>query len=131
MNNRAWGLVWAGLANVLGVLAFSRGFSNDYLSSLFPQLFSTWGLVCIQLWGLAYLSVSGSYRFCGPLLGVFAVEKAVYVGSWLWWQWHFGAQIGQIWATDRLTALFYTLYGPLDLVFGLYFAALLMRSRRD
>ena len=127
----SWGLVLAGLANLLGVLAFSRGYTNDYLGSLFPELFSNWGLVCIQLWGLAYLAMSRSYRSCPAIVGVFAIEKAVYVGSWLWWQWNFGSQIGQIWATDRLTALFYGLYGPLDCAFGLYFAALFFIARKE
>lgn len=125
----AWGLVLAGCMNVLGVLLFSRGFSNDYLGSLFPQLFSLWGLACIQLWGLAYLALSRSYRACPALLAVFAMEKGVYVASWLWWQWNFGGQLSQIWSNDPMTAAFYALYGPLDLVFGLYFGALFLRSR--
>lgn len=124
------GLVVAGLLNIAGVLLVSRGFTNPYLGSLFPELFSNWGLACIVLWGLAYLAVSG----CGPqvpaLLAVFAVEKAFYAASWLWWQAGHAAQMPQIWATDPLTGFFYAGYGPLDLAVGLYFASRALRHRR-
>lgn len=126
----AKGLVSAGLANVVGVLLVSRGFTHPYVGTLFPELFSSWGLACIILWGLAYLSVARSWRQAPALLAVFAVEKALYVGSWVWWQSTHGGLMPQIWATDPLTGLFYAAYGPLDLAYGLYFASLCVQARR-
>ena len=125
------GLIAAGLTNILGVLIFSRGFSNSLLNQLFPALFGNWGLICIMLWGLAYLSAARSYRQVPALLGVFAVEKGVYVVSWLCWLVHCGANLPQIWQQDVLTALFYLLYGILDLIFGVFFLNLMLKVRRS
>lgn len=118
------GLLLAGFANVAGVLTFSRGFSNTYLNQLFPDLFGNWGLVCIMLWGLAYASVSKGYASVPRLLAVFAVEKLVYVISWFWWLTAHGAELPAIWSKDVLTALFYCLYGVLDMGFGVFFWSL-------
>ena len=123
------GLLLAGFANVAGVLVFSRGFSNDYLGQLFPQLFGPWGLVCIMLWGLAYASVAQNYQAVPRLLAVFALEKLVYVISWLWWLTAHGTELPAIWAQDILTALFYCLYGVLDMGFGVFFYGLYRRCR--
>lgn len=125
------GVIAAGLTNILGVLIFSRGFSNSLLNQLFPALFGNWGLICILLWGLAYLSVARSYRQVPALLGVFAAEKAVYVVSWFAWLVHCGARLPQIWQQDVLTALFYCLYGLLDLIFGVFFLNLMLKVLRS
>ena len=125
-----FGFVAAGLANILGVLVFSRGFSNPLLNSLFPGLFGNWGLVCIMLWGLAYLSVARSYSKVPQLVAVFALEKAVYVVSWVWWMIHEGSRLPLIWQQDPQTALFYCSYGALDLAFGLFFLRMSFPSPR-
>lgn len=127
---RSKGLVLAGLINIVGVLSLSRGFTYHYAGTLFPELFSAWGLACIILWGLAYLSVSGCYARVPALLAVFAVEKAVYAASWVWWHATHGDMMPQIWATDPTTARFYAFYGPLDFAVGLFFASLWLRNRR-
>jgi hypothetical protein len=115
------GILVAGLANILGVLLFSKGFQNPHLGPLFPALFGNWGLLCIMLWGLAYLSVAKSYRSVPALLLVFTLEKALYVVSWLFWLLTHGSQLPAIWALDSMTAIFYCLYGLLDFVFALVF----------
>lgn len=127
---RDTGLVVAGLVNVVGVLLVSRGFTNPYLGTLFPELFSNWGLACIVLWGLAYVSVARSAPQVPALLAVFAAEKVFYAASWLWWQAGHAAQMPVIWATDPLVGFFYAGYGPLDLAVGLYFASRWLRYRR-
>ena len=69
------GFLLAGAVNFGGVLLFSQGLTNAYLSELYPQVFSTFGLVVILLWGLAYVATAGIYRQARWLVGVFAVEK--------------------------------------------------------
>lgn len=119
----------AALANIAGIAIFTRGFTNSYLSSLFPELFGPLGWIFILLWGMAYASVARGYSAVPGVLAVFALEKLVYVLSWLYWLAVAGARLPQIWARDPLTAIFYSGYGALDLAFGIVFLSLYRASR--
>ncbi len=55
------GFLFAGAFNVIGVLVFSKFFTNSLLSSLDPIVCSWLGLVSVMLWGFAYGSVAKSY----------------------------------------------------------------------
>jgi hypothetical protein len=129
MMNVSRGFWLAGLANILGVLFFSAGFTNHTLSELYPEVFSSFGLLVIILWGLAYIAVAQSYSHVRPLVALFAIEKLVYVLSWgLWWLAH-GADFSTIMARSPLTGTFYIIYGINDLLFGLFFAWVFWRIR--
>jgi hypothetical protein len=117
-----WGFVAAGFMNIVGVLLFSRGFTNDYLIELSPNEFSRFGLLVIVIWGLAYLGVARSYPAVPALVLVFALEKAIYTATWFIWLAKHAGAFGMIWERDPLTAVFYAIYGPNDLLFGLFFA---------
>jgi len=121
----------AGLMNVAGVLLFSWGFTNAALTAGSPVVFSKFGLVCIILWGLAYMAVARSYHQVPLLVAVFAVEKFVYTGSWLSWMYRFGPELPRLFAESPLTAVFYAIYGPNDLLFGIFFAAVAIRFQRE
>ena len=116
------GFIAAGLMNVLGVLVFSRGLTSDALGDQFPEVFGRFGLVCIMLWGLAYLAVTFRAASVPTLLLVFAIEKMAYAATWVWWWSQHSAQWSGLWTKDWLTALFYAIYGPNDFAFGLFFA---------
>lgn len=118
----------AGLINVVGVLLFSWGFTNATLTARNPVVFSRFGLVCIILWGLAYLAVARSYHHVPLLIAVFAVEKFVYTGTWLSWMYRFGSELPRLFSDSPLTAVFYVIYGPNDLLFGTFFAAVAIRQ---
>ena len=115
------GFLAAGLVNVIGVLIFSLAFTNTYLSELYPQVFSSFGLVVIILWGIAYIAVSQSYRHVRWLIAVFTLEKLVYVISWIVWLGQNGAQLPIIFDTSSITGIFYATYGVFDIIFGLFF----------
>lgn len=118
----------AGVVNVAGVLFFSWGFTNEALISRSPVVFSRFGLVCIILWGLAYLAVARSYQHVPLLVAVFAVEKFVYTGTWLSWMYRFGSELPRLFSESPLAAAFYAIYGPNDLLFGIFFAAVAIRQ---
>src|SRR5262249_1208001 len=65
----------AAFVNVAGILLFSLGLTNTALIARNPVVFSRFGLVCIMLWGLAYLAVARAYAQVPLLVAVFAVEK--------------------------------------------------------
>lgn len=117
----------AGLYNIGGILVFSLGFTNTLLTTLYPEVFSWLGLVAIILWGLAYASVANSYAAVPWLVAVFALEKMVYVGTWVYWHARHWGQFGDIVSQSPLTAMFYAVYGAGDLGFGLFFLWVLKR----
>ncbi len=112
----------AGAVNLIGVLVFSKGFTNSYLSELDPQVLSTFGLVGICLWGLAYFATAESYREAKWVVAVFAVEKVVYFAAWVLWMVRNGSRLPEIFETSPLTGTFFAIYGPNDLLFGVFFA---------
>ncbi|MEW6283061.1 MAG: hypothetical protein AB1758_30895 [Candidatus Eremiobacterota bacterium] len=124
------GFLAAGLTNILGILIFSKAFTNDHLTRAFPELFSAWGCGVVILWGLAYMAAGEDDMYW--LAGVFAVEKAYYVVSWLWWLSVRGRdQLPALWQDDLLTGLFLSSYGVVDLAFGLYFLSVLLKAHRQ
>ena len=117
------GFYAAAAVNVVGVLGVSQLYSNTLLNAGYPAVFSNFGLVCIQLWGLAYFSVAKSYAAVPGLIGVFAVEKLAYVISWALWMSGHASELPAMAAASPQTAAFYAGYGLIDLAFGVFFAA--------
>jgi hypothetical protein len=122
----------AGVLNIVGIPLFSLGFTNSYLVELYPEVFSTFSLFTIMLWGLAYLVVANRYRELPLIVLVFALEKLGYGITWLPWLARHGSELGAILDRSWLTGTFYCIYGPIDLGFGLVFAwAYFKAGRRD
>lgn len=111
----------AGAYNVGGVLTFSQFFTNDLLSANDPAVFSWLGLVAIMLWGAAYASVGRSYQAVPYLVLLFFIEKMLYVVTWLLWLSKNASALPALFAESPLTAMFYSVYGAGDLLFGLFF----------
>ncbi len=128
------GFRFAAAGNIGGVLVFSQAFSNDRLVSLSPVVFSRFGLLSIILWGLAYLAVASAYDRVPNLVALSAAEKGLYVATWLVWIRSHGGELPRLFTVSPLTATFYLIYGPTDLLFGLFFAFVALRvfrSRRE
>lgn len=121
------GFILAGLSNILGVLVFSKGFTNDVMMNTQPGVMGLFGLVCIMLWGLAYIAVSANYAKVRPLVAVFAVEKLAYVAAWL--SFMGTGSLGAVYEQDFLAGLFYAIYGALDFVFMLFFGFVFLKTR--
>ncbi len=122
------GFWFAGAFNVIGVLTFSKFFTNPLLSSLDPIVFSWLGLVSIMLWGFAYCSVAKSYQFVPYLLLVFFVEKMIYTMTWVKWLTKNGSTLPSLFSESPLTATLFSIYGAGDFVFGLFFLWVAIKS---
>ncbi len=118
---KRYGFIAAGVANIGGVLLFSRCFTNAHLSAAYPSVMSGFGLLVIMVWGLAYLAVSQRYREVRTLVGVFAVEKLIYVLSWCVWMWQYSAELPALFAQSLLAGSFMLIYGLNDVLFMLFF----------
>jgi hypothetical protein len=110
--------------NISGVFVFSRLFTNTALSSADPVVMSTFGLIMIVVWGLAYLGAAASNTRIRWLAGAFAVEKSVYVVNWMLWL--SKNSLTELFATDAFAGAFYGVYGLNDLVCLLFFGWLFL-----
>ncbi len=121
------GFISAALMNIVGVLLFSRAFTNDAINQADPVVMSDFGLLMIVVWGLAYLGaafIQGNIRW---LAVAFAIEKLVYVVVWgLWMSNH---SLGAVYEQDLFAGVFYSIYGLNDLVFMLFFGWVFLSQR--
>lgn len=111
----------AALANIAGVLLFSKLFTNRVLNEADPIVFSNFGLLSIVLWGLAYLAIAKNFAKVPNIVAVFAVEKLVYVGAYAYWMSNNAASIGVYLSADLLAGVFLLIYGINDFAFMVFF----------
>lgn len=115
-----YGFIAAGLMNIGGILLFSRVFTNETMNQADPVVMSNFGLLMIIVWGLAYLAVSSTYERAKWIVAVFAIEKLVYVITW--GIWISKNELSSLYSNDLFAGVFYTIYGPNDIVFMLFFS---------
>lgn len=114
------GLIAAGLMNIVGVLLFSRAFTNLAINSADPVVMSNFGLLMIVVWGLAYLGAAAITSSVKWIAGAFALEKLVYVVVWI--RWLSENSLAQLYSKDFFAGAFFSIYGANDLIFMLFFA---------
>ncbi len=124
----ATGLIAAGLMNIGGVLVFSRAFTNNAINAADPVVMSNFGLAMIAVWGLAYMGASTIASSIKWLAAAFAIEKLVYVLVWL--NWISSNSLARLYEQDLFAGIFYSIYGPNDFIFMLFFAWLFFVDRR-
>jgi len=111
----------AALYNILGSAIFSKFLTNDYMTSLDPNVFSNMGWTAIFLFGLVFLSIAKSYHHVPYLLLTLFVEKMIYTGMWILWLIKNGRSLPEVYHNDLLTGIGFTLYGSGDLISGIFF----------
>jgi len=117
--------VVAGLANVLGVLLLSKGFTNQVMMDTQPEVMGYFGLIAIVLWGFAYIAVSKNYAAVPWLIAVFIVEKLAYVIVYL--KWFTSHSITAVYDKDVFAGVFYSIYGLNDFLTMLFFGWVFLR----
>ena len=113
------GLIAAGLMNIMGVLLFSRAFTNAAINEADPIVMSKFGLLMIAVWGLAYIGASTIKSSIKWLAAAFAVEKLVYVVVWI--RWLSQNSLSELYSKDLLAGAFFSIYGANDLIFLIFF----------
>lgn len=118
-----YGFIGAGLTNIVGVLLFSKFFSNEAMNAANPVVMSNFGLLMIVVWGFAYIAVANSYEATPWLSAVFTIEKLIYTLTWIFWFQQ--NDLTLLYTKDLFAGIFYTLYGLNDflsmLIFGFAF----------
>lgn len=115
------GFLVAGATNIGSVLLFSLGYSNATLFTIDPTVITPFALLMVQLWGFAAIVVSQQALQLPWLSLVFALEKLSYVAVWLYWLTTSATLLGDIYRQDLLSGLFFSIYGPFDLLLMLFF----------
>lgn len=128
-NTVKYGLVAAGLMNIGGVLLFSRAFTNVAINDADPVVMSNFGLLMIAVWGLAYLGAAAAGPNIKWLAGAFALEKLVYVVVWTMWLSQ--NSLASLFSKDPFVGVFFSIYGPNDFAFMLFFAMVFFRGDRE
>ena len=113
--------------NVVGVLVFSRLFTNVAINEADPAVMSNFGLLMITVWGLAYIGAATISANIKWLAGAFAVEKLVYVITWLAWQ--SSNSLAELYSKDKFAGVFFGIYGVNDAMFMLFFASVFFLHR--
>lgn len=122
------GFIVAGLMN-LSVLVFSRLFTNTAINQADPIVMSNFGLLMIVLWGVANMSIARSFYTVKYLVGVFAIEKFIYVAVWL--HWILNNSVMALFSKDMMAGAFYAIYGINDFLFGVFFLIVFVRLLRQ
>ncbi len=122
------GFILAGLSNILGVLIFSRFFTNPVIPEFDPQTMSNFGLLMIVIWGVAYISVSKNFQTVKWLIGVFVIEKLIYASVWT--KWMINNDLNSVFEKDKMAGIFYSIYGINDWVFFVFFLIIFIHLNR-
>jgi hypothetical protein len=73
-----------------------------------------------------FLSVSQKYEQLNWLVGVFAIEKLIYVFNWI--NWMSKNDISRVYGKDLMAGIFYATYGVNDLLFFVFFSYVFIKS---
>ena len=124
----AKGFIVAGLMNIVGVITFSKFFSNAVIQEFDSEALSKFGLLMIVIWGLAYISIHKSYENAKWIVGVFAIEKLIYAVYWT--NWIVNNSLSDVFEKDKMAGIFYAIYGINDWIFFIFFSIVFTRLLR-
>ncbi|BAO55874.1 hypothetical protein [Nonlabens marinus] len=114
------GFIVSGVMNTLGVLIFTKGFTNNVIPETDPVVMSYFGLLMIMVWGLAFIAVARIFDKVKWLVGVFVLEKLAYVIAYSYWI--SNHSLLDVYDQDVMAGLFYSVYGLNDFMFMLFFS---------
>jgi hypothetical protein len=112
-------LILSGLLNILGALIFTKFFTHPIIVEQHPEVMSFFGMFMLMIWGILMLVMAFNYTSAPNILLVLALEKFIYVIVWV--NWILGNSLEEVFQKDVLSGIFYSIYGPNDLIFLLVF----------
>ena len=119
----------AGAINILGVLSFSKFFTNENLIETDPFVMSKFGLIMIIVWGLAFIATANNFEKNRWIVGVFCVEKMAYIIAWCLWYFNKDYSFSSLFEKDVMSGVFYSIYGLNDLFFFLFFSSVFFKKK--
>jgi hypothetical protein len=122
------GFIAAGMMNIVGVLVFSRVFTNAVIPQYDAQAMSNFGLLMIVVWGLAYIAVAKEFHQLKWLIAVFTIEKFIYATHWT--NWILNSKFAEVFEKDTMAGIFYSIYGINDWISFLFFLFVFIQLSR-
>ena len=126
------------LPRTLSLAALTNGSMIVFALGLFPSLatvdphFDAYGCLLIVLWGFAYQMSRGRCFELPGLMLVFAVEKGAYVARWChWFLQDARPPLSEIYEASPIGAIFFSIYGLVDLSFMLCFSLIAFHGWRQ
>ena len=121
MSNKAIQNIFylSGFINIVGTIVLSKFFTNQALIDADPIVMSSFGLILITVWGLAFLAVGSNFQNNKWIIGVFAIEKISYVIAWCIW--FANNELMPLFEQDIFAGIFYSVYGLNDFLFFVFF----------
>tara|TARA_R110002012_G_scaffold263310_1_gene446030 strand:- start:1701 stop:2102 length:402 start_codon:yes stop_codon:yes gene_type:complete len=123
------GFILSGIINTLGILFFSKGFTNDVIPETDPVVMSYFGLLMIMVWGLAFIAVAKVFDKVKWLVAVFALEKLCYVIAYGYW--FSNNSVQEVYDEDVIAGIFYSIYGLNDFLFMLFFGYVFIKLMKS
>ena len=121
------GFIISGVMNTIGILIFSKFFTNEVIPNSDPVVMSYFGLLMIMVWGCAFIAVAKTFEKVGWLIAIFTVEKLCYVIAFILW--HSSHNVIQVYEHDLLAGLFYSFYGLNDFIFMVFFGYVFLKVK--
>ncbi|MBQ4831353.1 hypothetical protein J8L84_18905 [Alteromonas sp. MMG017] len=123
------GFVIAGLMNFVGVLLGTLFFTHNIIQTYDSQVMSSFGLMIILLWGVAYMAMASSWSSNKLMVGTFIVVKGLYFLHWVNWIFNHNELLYEIYEQHFLSGLFYSIYGLNDLFFAIFFGYVILKTK--
>ncbi|KEZ92991.1 hypothetical protein [Nonlabens ulvanivorans] len=123
------GFILSGIINTLGILFFSKGFTNDVIPETDPVVMSYFGLLMIMVWGLAFIAVAKVFEKVKWLVAVFAIEKLCYVIAYGYW--FANNSVQEVYDKDKIAGIFYSIYGLNDFLFMVFFGYVFIKLMKS
>ncbi|AGC78732.1 hypothetical protein LX97_02508 [Nonlabens dokdonensis] len=122
------GFILSGIVNTLGILFFTKVFTNDVIPETDPVVMSYFGLLMIMVWGVAFIAVAKVFEKVKWLIAVFALEKLCYVIAYGYWFTNNSLQ--EVYNRDFIAGVFYSIYGLNDFFFMLFFGYVFFKIKK-
>lgn len=113
------GIYLSGIVNIGGILVFSKFFSNKAINEADPAVMSNFGLLMIAVWGLVFIAMAPKWEELKWVIGAIVIEKFMY--GFTWTKWLLDNDLSRVYEKDTMAGIFYTIYGPNDWLFFLFF----------
>ncbi|GAK75770.1 hypothetical protein JCM19296_1362 [Nonlabens ulvanivorans] len=124
------GFILSGIINTIGILFFTKGFTNDVIPETDPVVMSYFGLLMIMVWGgLAFIAVAKVFDKVKWLVGVFALEKLCYVIAYGYW--FSNNSVQEVYDKDLIAGIFYSIYGLNDFLFMVFFGYVFIKLMKS
>lgn len=123
------GFILSGIINTIGILFFTKGFTNEIIPETDPVVMSYFGLLMIMVWGLAFIAVAKVFEKVKWLVAVFALEKLCYVIAYGYW--FSNNSVQEVYDKDMMAGVFYSIYGLNDFFFMLFFGYVFIKIMKS